>query len=390
MRKTRQVVISVLAAGLTMGVLQAPAQAATKAGDDCKRIGQSKSVKSTKGKLLCLRVAGQRTWVFVPKSSSKARAEKMAKGWQRQAELPNESALRYFAASSDAYVTERLTLAQQGRDELAQRAAALSSQQAALQSELTNLPSQVSAASVAAQTAESKLEEPLQAAQSASSSASLLASEYARLEGEMGAHIGCRVLEDFGFYPPGSCGYFDQSYYNSVRSRYNAAQARADSLWANYRSAYNDYKAKYDEYKRLYDRQAAAQNELNETGAELANVNGALAAAEAHLAASHDTNGQLQDLKVTLARWDSTNTKLRQLASKKLRGNWESQFERMARLAGIAQLHRKNLLDTFIVFRGLTADLPDPPVSTPPEEQAETEAEDPSSSEPTSDVASTG
>ena len=340
---------------------QSPAGAATKAGDSCKKVGQTKTIKSNKGELVCLKVAGARTWVYVPLAKNKAQATKATKDWQSPASLPNEDVIGHFAANSDAYISERITLAQQQRDQLAQQSALLTSQRATLQAEVTSLPSQVSSARSVMQSAQAKLDEPKKAAQAASSKASSLASEYYRLQDQLTTHVACRVLEDFGFYPPGSCGSFDNSYYSYVSSSYSAAQAQADSLWATYTSYYNDYKAKYDEYKRLYDRQAAAQRDLNTANAELVAVNASLSSAEAHLKASHDANGQLQALRAAFARWQASTSKLEQLASKKLRANWQPQYQRVARLSGMSQLHRASVIDAFAAFRSLTADLPDPP-----------------------------
>ncbi len=119
---------------------------------------------------------------------------------------------------------------------------------------------------------------------------------------------------------------------------------------------------KYDEYKRLYDRQASVQSDINSVNAEIAASSQALVAAEAHLRASHDANGQLQQLRAALNRLDATNNQLERMASKKLPQKWDAQYERMARLSGISQLHRADVIDAFSSFRALTNDLPDPVV----------------------------
>lgn len=383
-----RIAVGSIVAALALSGGISPAQAATKAGDTCKKIGQSKSVKSSKGELVCLKVAGQRTWVFVRSADTKGRAIKSARAWREPAELPNEGVIRHFARNSDAYVSERLAVAQQDRDQLAQQVAALTNQRSALESEISGLPSQVSQAQTVYQQAEAALDEPKRAYQSAASEAAVLDSQYTSAYNNYLAHISCVTLETFGFGGP--CGYFDSAGYSSIKFRFEAAQARADSLWAAYSAAYSNYKAKYDEYKRLYDRRADASNELNATNAELASVNGALGAAEAHLASSHDTNGHLQNLRVTLARWDQASTKLQQLASKGLSGKWKSQYERMARLAGISQLHRADVVEAFANFRALTTDLPDPLPTSVPSEETEPVRSDAPSSGPATQYVGTG
>lgn len=369
MKVSRNILGGAALAAVLIGGLDVPASAATKAGDACKKVGQTKSLTSNKGELVCLKVAGARTWVYVPLAESKAQATNKSNDWRRPASLPNEDSIRHFAASSDSYINERLAGAQQTRDQLSNQFAALEVQRNSLQSEISSLPGKISQAQSNYQQAQSALDEPKRAYTSAASQAAVLNSQYSSAYSNRVAYIGCKTLEMFGYRAPGDCGVSNDSYYFSIKAQYEAAQARADSLYATYSAKYNDYKAKYDEYKRLYDRQAAAQSDLNATNAELGAVNAILGSAEAHLKASHDANGQLQALRAGLARWDASTSKLEQLAGKKLSANWEPQYQRLARLFGITQLHRASVIDTFANFRSLTGDLPDPqPAPAEPED----------------------
>lgn len=365
----RSILGGVALVAVLSGGLHSPASAATKAGDTCKKVGQTKSLTNNRGELVCLKEAGARTWVYVPLAKNKKQATKKSKDWRSPASLPSEDTIRHFAANSDSYINERLAGAQQTRDQLSNQFAALEAQRNSLQSEISSLPGKVSQAQSNYQQAQSALDEPKRAYTSAFSQAAVLNSQYTSAYSDRVAYIGCKTLEMFGYRAPGDCGASNDSYYFSIKAQYEAAQARADSLYATYSAKYNDYKAKYDEYKRLYDRQAAAQRDLNATNAELGVVNASLGSAEAHLKASHDANGQLQALRAALARWDASTSKLEQLASKKMSANWEPQYQRLARLSGMTQLHRASVIDTFANFRSLTGDLPDPqPATAEPED----------------------
>lgn len=351
--------VTAVAMGALLFGFAAPAQAATKAGDTCKKTGQSKSVKGDKGKLVCLKVAGSRQWVFVPSAPGKEKANKAVKSWKNTKELPNEAIIRHFAANSDAYVQERLTLAQQGRDQLAQQSASLTGQQASLAAEAASLPGQVSQAQSAYQQAQSATEEPKRAYFTAKTEWEIASSELTSASNAHYANMACQINEMFGY---GSCGSYDSSYFYAAEARERAAYARASALAKVLDAKNADAKSKYDEYKRLYDRQASVQSDTNSVNAEIAASSQALVAAEAHLRASHDSNGQLQQLKAALNRLDATNDQLERMASKKLPNKWDAKYERMARLSGISQLHRADVIDAFSSFRALTNDLPDPVV----------------------------
>lgn len=370
-----QIGVTAIASALLFAGLTSPAFAATKAGDSCKKTGQIQSVKKGKGELVCLKVAGSKTWVFVPLASTKANAIKTINTWRGPSTdlaPPNVQVISFFAISSGPYVADRLTLAQQGRDQLANQASALRTQQAALQAETTSLPSQVAQALSISEQAKAALDEPKKAYTSAASEAAILDSQYTSAYNNYVSYVSCKTLEMFGYGGP--CGYFDSAGYSSIKYRYEAAQARADALWAAYTAKYNDYKAKYDEYRRLYDRQSTVQADLNGVTAELAQTTGALGAAEAHLRASHETNGQLQQLRASLARWDASTNRLQQLATKKVSSNWAKEYGRMARLSGIAKLHRNDVVAAFSNFRALTPDLPDPDLNPAPSEVGDGQA----------------
>ena len=364
--------ITAVAMGALLFGFAAPAQAATKAGDTCKKTGQSKSVKGDKGKLVCLKVAGSRQWVFVPSAPGKEKANKAVKSWKNTKELPNEAIIRHFAANSDAYVQERLTLAQQGRDQLAQQSASLTGQQASLAAEAASLPGQVSQAQSAYQQAQSATEEPKKAYLAAKTEWQIVSSELTSAQNARDWNIACTISEMFGYVGAGTCGPSNESYYFSVKAREQAAYAKVSALAQVLDAKNADARNKYDEYKRLYDRQASVQSDINSVNAEIAASSQALVAAEAHLRASHDANGQLQQLKAALNRLDAANNQLERMASKKLPKKWDAQYERMARLSGISQLHRADVIDAFSSFRALTNDLPDPVVQAtePPETES--------------------
>jgi len=353
------VTVSVVSATLLFMGLASPAQASIKAGDFCKKTGQSKSVKGGRGELVCLQVAGSRIWIFASTTSSKTKAAKTAKSWRTSTPLPNEEILRHFSVNSDAYILERITLAQQVRDERSQQLVVLSNQRAGLDSEIASLPNQVSQALLTYQQAKPAVEDAKKALQRASSDADILYSQYSSAMTGYYANLACEIQLMFGYV--GSCGYFDSAGYSSLKNQYEWASAKELSLAKATDAKVNEYNAKYKEYSRLYDRQASAQSELSAANAELAHLDGLLVAAESHLAASHDANGQLQQLRLALSRWDATNSQLLKLAAKKLPKKWNLKYQRMARMSGIAKLHRGNVIEVFTGFRALTTDLPDPP-----------------------------
>lgn len=359
-RRFKQTYVFVLAGALLASLGATSAHAAPRTGEPCKKVGVSVSQKKSQGELLCLNVAGARRWVSVPEAQNRGQAVKLVRDWQTVAVLPNEHLVRHFSASSDAYVSERLALAQQARDQLVQQIAALTAKQASLQAEITNLPGQINQAQVSYQQAETALAGPKREYTSAASSAAILESQYTSAYNNRVAYIGCKTLEMFGFRGPGSCGASNDAQYFSIKSRFESARARADSLWSAYQVRYSDYKSKYDRYKALFDRQASARNELASTSAEVSSANAALNEAEAHLAASHDANKRLQEMRAALTRWETTAGKIEELSLKGLGASWDSQFNRIAKLQGILQLHQNSVSDSFAVFRALTADLPDP------------------------------
>lgn len=366
---------------LLLAVTVVPANAATSVGDTCKKPGQAISQKGGKGQLVCLRVAGTTTWVFVPSASSKSQASKALREWRTVDPLQNEDLIRHFALTSDAYVDERLTLAQQGRDQLAQQIVVLTSKQANLQAEITNLPSQITQAQTLYQQAESALAAPRREYTSAATTAALLDAEYTSAYNNRLSYIACKTLEMFGFRAPGDCGTSNDAQYFSIKARYEAARARADSLRANYQARYNDYKAKYDRYKTLFDRQATARNELGTTGAELNAADAALIGAEAHLRASHVAKARLIEIRVALSRLDATKAHLEKLANADVGTKWTSQYERSARLFGILQLHQKYVVESFGSFRALTTDLADPVPEQPEVNDNKDDADGDTSSE---------
>ena len=160
-----------------------------------------------------------------PKTSREA--TRLLKKWVLEDPIPGDSLIRHHAFASDAYAQERLTLAQQARDALSAQKVQFSNQADSLRSEIQNLPSKVSTSLGVAKTAEAKLDAPKREYQSLSSQESILYSQYASLDSGRISHLGCVVLEMFGFGGP--CGSFNEANFLSVKSRYEIAKSRADS-----------------------------------------------------------------------------------------------------------------------------------------------------------------
>jgi len=341
-----------------------PAEAALKAGETCPKVGTTEISPNGKGALVCLTVSGSRKWIFTPLPKGAGDATRQVKLWTATNAIPDDSLTRYHSQSSDAYVQERLTLAQQARDALVNQKTILTNQSSTLQAEIQGLPAQISTTQATVQTAEAKLDGPKREYQSLSSQASILGSQYASLDRARTVNLACELLEVFGV--GGGCGTFNESNYFSVKSQYEIANSRADSAWQTYTVLYNDYKKKYDASVALRSRQNTARAELNKANADLGSVENAIPGAEAHLSASHAVIENLTNLKVTLAQFDAASARVRDLATKPLGSNWKKNFNQIARLQGVASLHQTAILEIYSAFRSQTGDLPDPqPTATP-------------------------
>lgn len=335
--------------------------AATTVEAECRKVGATQV--TSKGLLSCMNVSGARIWISTPLPKGIAEAKKLVSAWDTSA-LPTDSIIRFHARSSDDYVQQRLTLAQQKRDALVGMKASLTARISALQSEIGALPSQISVAQVASRTALSNLETPKREYQTLTSQANIYYSQYARLDSARISHLGCKILEMFGM--GGSCGTFNESAYYSAKTQYELAKYRADTAEANYNRLFNDYKVRYDAYKALFDRRATAQSELSVATNQGNEVEAGIPGAEAHLKASHAVIADLRLLQSSITLADSAGVQLQELVQKPLGANWKKKFDRLARVNAIRLFHQGNVDDTFSSFRTMTPDLLDPEPEVPP------------------------
>lgn len=335
--------------------------AATAVENQCRKVGATQV--TPKGLLSCVNVSGERIWISTPLPKGIAEARKLVSSWDTSA-LPTDSIIRFHARSSDGYVQERLTLAQQKRDALVELKASLTAQISALQAEIRDLPGRISAAYATSQTASSNLETPKREYQTLSSQANIYYSRYASLDSARISHLGCKILEMFGHGGP--CGTFNESAYYSAKTQYELAKNRADTAFANYTRLFNDYKGKYDAYKALYDRQATAQTELNAATNQSNEADAGIPGAEAHLKASHSVIADLRLLQSSITLADSAGVQLQELVQKPLGANWKKEFDRLARMNAIMLFHQRNVHNTFSSFRTMTPDLLDPEPELPP------------------------
>ena len=345
-----------------LGFVGAPSTfAANTVETECRKVGATQV--TSKGLLSCMNVSGVRIWIFTPLPKSIAEAKKLVSSWDTSA-LPADSIIRFHARSSDGYVQQRLTLAQQKRDSLVGMKASLTARITALQAEIRALPSQISVAQTASQTASSNLEAPKREYQALSSQANIYYSQYSSLDSARISHLGCEILEMFGY--GGSCGTFNEAAYYSAKTQYELANSRADAAYAIYTGLFNDYKAKYDTYKALYDRQATAQSELGVATNQGNEADAGIPGAEAHLEASHSVIADLRLLQASITLADSAGVQLQELVQKPLSANWKKEFDRLARMNAIRLFHQGNVEDTFSSFRTMTPDLLDPEPGVPP------------------------
>ena len=375
MKKIAAILIAGAIGASTIGLAQ-PAMASPKAGSSCSKVGAVTSKKPT-GYLKCVKVSGQRTWLYLQTPKSKSQAQAILKKWTSALDLPDEDLIRRHAGTSPAYVQQRLAAAQQQRDTIAAQSNSAEAQVNALRNEIDGLPDRVASAQQAVADTEGRLAKPKADYQSALSLENLAYSEFAYWEDAKVAYIGCQILEDFGF--GGSCGYFNDSAYSSARYQYNLAKSKTDAAKAAYDAAYKEYEAKYNIYKALYDRQQVAQGELASASANAQTLAANLEASEGHLAASHDANGYLQDVTFKLSQYETVLAKYNKVATTKLSGDWQKTFAAAALSRGVADALRRNIVQSFLAFRSLTPDLPDPQPETVQEPPV---ASDPPAAEP--------
>ena len=335
--------------------------AVTAVENQCRKVGATQV--TPKGLLSCMNVSGERLWISTPLPKGIAEAKKLVSSWDTSA-LPTDSIMRFHARSSDGYVQQRLTLAQQKRDALVGMKASLTARISALQAEIRDLPGRTSAAYATSQTASSNLEAPKREYQALSSQANIYYSQYASLDTARIYYLGCRIQLMFGSV--GSCSPFNESAYYSAKTQYELAKNRADTAYANYTRLFNDYIGKYDAYKALFDRQATAQSELNAATNQSNEADAGIPGAEAHLKASHSVIAELGLLQSSITLADSAGVQLQELIQKPLGANWKKEFNRLARMNAIMLFHRGNVDDTFSLFRSLTPDLLDPEPEVPP------------------------
>jgi hypothetical protein len=320
-------------------------------------------------------VAGEKLWLYLQTPATKEQANETLKKWSRDLALPNEEIVRLHIASSQAYVQQRLTAAQQQRDTLSAQSTSANDTVSALKNEIGGLPDRVASAKQTTADAEAKLAQPKAAYQSALTQENIAYSEYSYWENASYAHTACIVLEMWGMGGP--CGRFNDSAFSSARFRYNSAKAQSDTAKAAYNAVYKDYEAKYNVYKSLFDRQQTVQAELAANDANARTLTTNLQAAEGHLTASHDVTDLLNAVTLKAAQFDSAKSRLTGSAQKGVQGDWKKSFASVALSRAILDSLRSSIVSDFTSFRAQTPDLPDPQKEPEPETTATAAPETP-------------